>query len=171
MDSKNYITHNELIAKISYESETGNFFWNVNSGSRAKIGQKLGSYDMYGYLTVRINKKSYKLHRLAWFYVHKIWPENDVDHINGIRNDNRLCNLRCASRKTNLENRTCKSESETGLYGAYYDKRKRKYYSAISHHNIKIHLGMFESAQEAHNAYIDAKQKLHAGYIVTPEMV
>lgn len=175
----NIITHEELIYKVSYNPETGLFFWNHNFGSRAAAGEVIGSDDMHGYKTVRLNKKSYKLHRLAWFYVNAEWPKGDIDHINGMRSDNRISNLRDVTRKINLENRTVSSKNACGLYGVYYDKRKKKYYSAISQNNKKIHLGMFETPEAAHAAYLQAKINSHAGFVsmasatnmVTPEMV
>src|SRR6185436_109605 len=127
---------------LSYDAETGVFTW--NAPGRGRRPGPIGSADAYGYKTARLAWKSYKLHRLAWLYVHGVWPSGDIDHINGIRDDNRLCNLRDVPRKTNLENqRSATNNQSTGLLGAYFDKRKGTFYSRISMHNKSIHLGTF----------------------------
>lgn len=165
MDKHNVITAHELQQIANYDSSTGVFTWKLTISTRAQIGKEFGSWDMYGYKTVRINKKSYKLHRLAWLYMHGEMPKNDIDHINGIRHDNRIVNLRDVKRKTNLENQTklYKQKKYTSLIGAYFDKRKNIFYSRISVNNKNIHLGSFETEQKAHDAYISAKRKLHFG--------
>jgi HNH endonuclease/AP2 domain len=165
MDKHNFITAHELQQIANYNATTGLFTWKITISNRAQAGKEFGSWDMYGYKTVRINQKSYKLHRLAWLYVHGEMPKNDIDHINGIRHDNRIENLRDVTRKTNLENQTRlhTAKKYTSLIGAYFDKRKNSFYSRISVNNKNIHLGSFDTEQKAHDAYIAAKRKLHSG--------
>lgn len=165
MDKRDVITAQELRQIANYESETGVFTWKITKSSVAKAGTEFGSWDLYGYKTVRINRKSYKLHRLAWLYVHGKMPKHDIDHINGIRHDNRIINLRDVTRKTNLENQTRRHtvKKYTSLIGAYFDPKKNVFYSRISINNKSIHLGSFDTEQKAHDAYIAAKRKLHSG--------
>lgn len=166
MAAKHYITHDNLLERVIYNPATGIFSWIKIPSNRRSKPNIIGSDDMYGYKTVRLDGISYKLHRLAWFYFYKTWPLGDIDHINGCRSDNRIENLRDVTRKINLENRTVLTNNKsTGFYGAYYDKRKNKFYACISQNNKKIHLGFFDSAEDANKAYIEAKKRMHIGYI------
>lgn len=159
------ITHEELKAALTYNPETGVFKWAAPGRSRV-IGIEVGSWDCYGYKTVRLAGKSYKLQRLAWLYVNGKWPEFDIDHKNGIRSDNRIENLRDIPRKLNLENQVKlrNRPNKTGLMGAYFDSRKNIYYSRISQNDKSIYLGSFKTAEDAHNAYLKAKKELHLGF-------
>jgi hypothetical protein len=164
MADANSITAHELRSILDYDPETGIFRWRCNRGPRARAGNVVGSDDLYGYKTIRINKKSYKAHRLAWLHIYGFWPAGDVDHINGSRSDNRIINLRDVPRKMNLENqRLATNNRSTGLLGVYFDKRKGVYYSRISMHNKSVHLGSFRTPEEAQAAYIEAKRRMHLG--------
>jgi hypothetical protein len=167
MDSSNSITAEELRERLNYDAETGIFTWRTTRNQKYKVGAQVGSDDMYGYKTVRLSDKSYKLHRLAWLYVYGDWPSGDIDHINGDRSDNRIVNLRDVSRKTNLQNqRKAPNNKSTGMLGAYFDKSRNRFYSRISIDDKSIHLGTFKTAQEAHDAYIQAKRHLHEGCMI-----
>lgn len=165
MDKQDVITAQELQQIAEYFPENGIFIWKITKGNYVKTGKEFGSWDLYGYKTVRINRKSYKLHRLAWLYVYGEMPKNDIDHINGIRHDNRISNLRDVTRQTNLENQTKiqKQKKHTTLIGVYFDARKKSYYSRISIKNKSVHLGTFKTEQQAHDAYVAAKRKFHFG--------
>jgi hypothetical protein len=155
----------ELRSLFSYDADTGEFTRLVTKQKRATVSGKIGSDDLYGYKTTRIAGRSYKIHRLAWLYVHGAWPDGDIDHINGNRSDNRIANLRDVARKVNLENqRRATNNRSTGLLGAYFDRRKKNcYYARISVGDKSIHLGTFQTAEAAHEAYLKAKRELHAG--------
>lgn len=133
---------------FSYDPDTGEFTRLKPCRGPSLPDGRVGSNDLYGYKTTRIKWKSYKLHRLAWLYMTGEWPAGDVDHINGRRSDNRFANLRDVPRKTNLENQR-RGNGETGLLGAYYDKRKGSYYARISQNDKSIHLGTFATAEAA----------------------
>jgi hypothetical protein len=164
MGALDSITATELRDLLGYDPETGVFRWKESRGSRAVVGAEVGSDDLYGYKTVRLNKKSYKLHRLAWLHVYGAWPSGDIDHINGTRSDNRIANLRDVPRKVNLENqRNAQNNQSTGILGVYFDKRKKVFYSRISMNNKSIHLGSYPTAEQAQDAYLTAKRQMHAG--------
>lgn len=148
---------------LHYDSESGVFTRKVTTGNRSKAGVAVGSDDMYGYKTVRILKKSYKLHRLAWFYVHGQWPKGDIDHINGARSDNRIANLRDVSRKVNLQNqrKAQPSNKSTGILGVY--PVGQRFMAKISIDNRCVSIGTYDTAEEAQKAYIDTKRRLHEG--------
>lgn len=159
------ISHAEVLEALIYDPQTGIFKWKT-AGRKRTIGVEVGSWDMYGYKTVRLAKKSYKLHRLAWFYINGEWPKYDIDHINGIRSDNRIENLRDVPRKMNLENQVKlrNRPNKTRLMGAYVDNKNGRFYSRISQNDKSIYLGSYKTAEEAHEAYLDAKRKIHSGF-------
>lgn len=164
MPETNQINADDVRHLLSYDAESGIFSWLNPKSRNCKVSAEVGSWDFYGYKTVRLYGKSYKLHRLAWLYVYGKWPSGDVDHINGVRSDNRICNLRDVSRRINLQNqRSAKNNKSTGLIGAYFDSRKNHYYARISMNNKSVHLGTFATAEEAHKAYVEAKRKMHEG--------
>lgn len=155
-------------ALFNYNPSTGIFTRKIKTGRGTFQGQEIGSWDLYGYKTTRIGKKSFKIHRLAWLYVHGVWPVGDVDHINGIRCDNRIENLRCVSRQVNLQNRrTASSHNKTtGLLGVHLSRGRNRFCARISIDNKTMYLGVFSTAQEAHEAYVQAKRKLHPGFML-----
>lgn len=91
------ISHSDLLLLLSYNSETGQFHW--RQGKRA--GTLAGKRNKQGYLTIYHGRVLYAAHRLAWFYSHATWPDT-IDHINWVKHDNRLCNLRSCTLAENL---------------------------------------------------------------------
>lgn len=115
-------------------------------------------------MRVTIDRKQYSLHRLAWFYANGEWPPAEVDHINGNRSDNRLVNLRLASRSINMQNRrTARSDNVSGIIGAHYHARSGRWTSKIQVCGQTHYLGCFATPGEASAAYVTAKRKLHQG--------
>lgn len=140
-----------------YDPATGHF-------TRVE-GRKLGlagAINNLGYRLIGIVGKKYRAHRLAWLYVHGAWPTGEIDHINGIRDDNRIENLRDVSNRVNQQNRRKALKSgSTGLLGV--SPTKRGFKAAISLNKASRYLGRFDTAEEAHAAYVDAKRELHEG--------
>jgi HNH endonuclease/AP2 domain len=98
----------------------------------------------------------------VWLYVNGKWPEKQVDHINGNPLDNRFCNLREVDLRTNVENlRHARSDNRLGIQGVR--KRSNRFEARIQVNGKAIHLGHFDSAKEAHSAYVKHKRKLHVG--------
>lgn len=154
------ITQEYLKSVLYYDPNTGLFTWICKK--KIKNNKKYAGYkDKDGYLIITINGKAYKAHRLVFMYVYGIKPKKEVDHINGIVDDNRLINLREANKSSNLQNqkRAHKNNLSTGLLGAH--KQNNLFTSCIRHNGKQIHLGCFKTAEDAHNAYIEAKRKLH----------
>lgn len=114
-----------------------------------------GSITNNGYVYISINKKRYLAHKLAWLFVHKEWAM--VDHINRIRHDNRIENLRKTTYQLNAANRN-PVPNNTGFKGVYY--RRGRYEVGIKINQRRIHLGVFDTLEEAHLAYIEAAETL-----------
>ena len=131
-------------------AEAGCLGWN-----RAYAGKRAGcAKHVLGYRLIRIEGRLYKEHRLAWLIHHGVWPKDQIDHINGDRLDNRMCNLREATGSENQQNTRRKGvsfDTARGLWAAYITvNRKRK------------HLGRFPSKDAADAAYGAAKLAMHA---------
>jgi hypothetical protein len=112
-----------------------------------------------GYRRIRVLGKLYWAHRLAWLYVHGDWPPDKIDHINGDRKDNRLMNLRAASDSENMQNVGMRSDNTTGVRGV--TRRKSRWIAQITAGGKTHYLGVHETAEEAHRAYVEAKTRLH----------
>jgi citrate synthase len=91
------ITQKYLKSILYYSENTGNFIWRVRKSNRTNIGDVAGKLSFCGYVVIKIDGKEYKAHRLAWLYVHGNHPENQIDHANRNREDNRIKNIREAT--------------------------------------------------------------------------
>lgn len=150
----------KLRRELHYDPETGQFS-RACDGPVKKAGETVGSFNKrLGYVTVNWQGKNQYAHRLAWLHVHGEAPPT-VDHINGIRSDNRIANLRAARQSENLQNQEDKPIGRNNLRGSSYDKRTGRYFSYIGHKGKTVHLGRFGTEKEAHDAYLAAKAKLH----------
>ena len=89
------LTAERLREVMSYDPETGVLTWRKKTGRKGRVvvGRAAGNYDPDGYICVRIDRKNYKAHRLAWLYVYGTWPDNRIDHIDGIKDNNAITNL------------------------------------------------------------------------------
>jgi len=126
--------------------------WNTRfEGKKA-----LNSKDKSGYLRGTIFGQHLKAHRVVFAIYHGQWPKADIDHINGARNDNRPENLRDASRSENMRNAPTRSDSTTGLMGVSFHRGAKKYRAHISVGGRFVHIGYFDTAEEAHRARLKA---------------
>lgn len=153
------LTAERLREVLNYEPDTGVFVWKVQCGSRGVPGQVAGCSHSLGYRFLRVDGKAYKEHRLAWLHVYGQWPTGEVDHVDGCRDNNRISNLRDVSKSVNQQNlRGAKAHNKSGLLGV--TRRKSGGWCA------RITIGTFDTPEEAHEAYIEAKRRLHLGCVV-----
>lgn len=158
------MTQNELKSLFSYDEETGLFTRLISKNGKDKVGDIAGTVSKsMGYRIISIMNKKYQAHRLVYLYVYGYLPDKQIDHINGIRHDNRLKNLREADFSENAQNRkNYVSLAKSGLIGAHTKTdRPGIYFSCICINNKKINLGTFKSAQEAHEAYKAKRKEIH----------
>lgn len=148
---------------IDYDQETGEMRWKKRIGPMNPIGSVVGWKEPTGYQVVSIFGKKVRLHRLAWVYVNGEWPKNEIDHINGIRDDNRISNLRDATSSVNNQNKrsALSSNKSSSLLGV--SRKNSGWRAQILANGAKRHLGIFATAEEAHEAYLKAKRELHHG--------
>ena len=152
--AKEIITQKRLKEVLHYDSETGVFTWLVSSC--VKIGNVAGTTNSNGYIIICIDRKQYRAHRLAWLYVHGDFPDEDTDHINHIRGDNRINNIRCVSRQCNMRNASMKSNNKSGIVGVSWHKGACKWVASIRAEGHSIHLGTFDDIGDAEQARKDA---------------
>jgi len=155
----NRIELDRLRTILDFDPETGLFKWAIDHSRKSKKGSLPGNINTLGYHVLCIDRKDYYAHRLAWFYVHGVWPSGDIDHINGIRSDNRLSNLRDVTHRVNLENRRRATRTnKTGYLGVSWSKVSGKYIAGIRRGGVSKHLGLFATPVEAHAAYLAAAE-------------
>jgi hypothetical protein len=154
------LTQEWLKEHTEFSKEKRTLVWKKVPSNRAVIGNVIGSLSKEGYY-----RTSGKLvHRLVWLYYTGTMPENDLDHINGLRTDNRIENLRETTRGLNTQNR-----KETLGY-TFVPGRSKPWLAQIKVNYQNKNLGYFKTKEEARNAYLKAKKELHS-FFVSPEEV
>jgi len=156
--AKTELTHEDLLRLLSYDSESGLFTRKRRVGGTS-FGRPLTSINDQGYVIVGILGRTYRAHRLAWFYVHGTMPEQEIDHINRVRSDNRIANLRMASSGQNKQNCLIRSDNTSGHRGV--TKKRDKWEAVIYVNRTKIRLGVFPSLELAAAAYDLARSQHH----------
>ncbi len=156
------ITQEMIKELLIYNPDTGIFLWKIASVGRIKMLGVAGSKHNQGYIVITIKGKAYLAHRLAWLYVYGEIPREQLDHINNIRSDNRIANLRVATHIQNQGNQIKPHhENKTGFLGVSFDKRRNKYVAYISINGRNKKLGRFDTPEEAHKKYIEKKREIH----------
>lgn len=141
---------------LHYDQETGNWTYLVDRGRNGRKGSLAGSLSHDGYWRILVNGKQYLSHRLAFFYMTGEWPRDQVDHIDGIKLNNKWSNLREATASQNNRNKKVNGKNKSGIKGvsAARDGRFRAY----------ICLGTFATKEEAKQVYDEAAKKLHGEF-------
>lgn len=150
------LTQAELKKHFSYDKKKG-IFIRLLQKNQFKVGEIAGSIHHTNYIYIGINNKIYAAHRLAWLYEYGEFPKKFIDHINNNRSDNRIENLRLATKSENNRNASLRKDNKFGLKGVTL--KDGKFYSQITINGKKKYIGSFNTPQEAHNAYaIKAKE-------------
>lgn len=160
---------------LDYDPATGALTWKPrtdiansrirNTWNSRFAGRAAGSIDAYGYVHIRLCGYQLKGHRIAWLHTHGSWPAGQLDHINGVRTDNRIANLREATPSENSGNTRRHADNQCGLKGVY---RVGKRWVARIHADGKSrHLGRFDAPEEAHAAYCVAAHELFGEFART----
>ncbi len=154
------ITQEELKELMLYDPETGKFSW-IKSRRGVRSMEAAGCVTKRGYVNIYINYKKYLAHRLAWLYVHGKWPPEQIDHINGVRSDNRICNLREASGCQNQLNRWVDCRNKSGIKGVCWHKNNQKWQAQTSIDGKEYYLGQFIDIKDAERAVVEFRNKHH----------
>lgn len=153
---------NELKMALEYNPESGIFIWKQNRGGSALVGAVAGATNFRGYRSVFRLGVHLLLHRVAWAFVYGNWPQGHIDHVNQVKTDNRISNLRIATQRQNACNRGKSKNNTSGYKGVYiYGK---KFTARINVRRKCVHLGYFADAQSASEAYVNAAKKYHGEF-------
>lgn len=158
------ITAERLRELLDYNPGDGTCRWRTTLGSRALRGNIAGSPHPEGYLSIRIDRKRYLSHRLAWLFIYGEFPGCGLDHVNGQRNDNRISNLRKATLSQNQGNSRKQKNNKSGFKGVCSNSRGNKWRAEIMIDGEHLHLGDFSTPEEAHKAYCAAARKAFGEY-------
>lgn len=137
---------------FKYDPATG-VITNVKTGARA-----FNTVTARGYRRGKFQKRPYLAHRIAWKMATGSEPGPHLDHINGNRSDNRLCNLREVTNKKNARNACLAKSNRSGINGVFWSKRSKKWCAQINVSGRRVHLGMFENIKDAAEARAKANK-------------
>lgn len=155
---KNFDYFKDIKLYLSYNKDTGKFFRIKEIGRKGKIGPVKESKDKDGYLLIKFGNKSYRTHRLAWYFVYEVMPKKQIDHINGNIIDNRIINLREVTNRKNAHN--YKKHREGKLVGCSFDSKAKKWVAQIYINGKSKYLGLFKTEIEGHLVYMKEFNKL-----------
>lgn len=158
------LTIERLRQVLSYEPDSGVFRWRITR-SGVQAGDIAGCLDKSrGYRLISVDWKLYRAARLAWFYIYEEWPPEHIDHKNMVRSDDRIANLRPATRTQNYHNTRARKRNLSGLKGVSYEARSGSWYARIMVDRILHRLGRFKTPEAAHAAYAAAAKKFHGEF-------
>ena len=152
------LTQERLKEVLRYDPDSGDFFWRVSTSNRMPVGSKAGKRDRRGYLIIGVDGTQYYAHRLAWFYVYGEFPPY-LDHVNQDKSDNRISNLREATKIDNGGNSKAR-KSRSGLKGAHWHRGAGRWSSIVHYNGNHVYLGLFDTPEEAHAAYCKTAEEL-----------
>jgi hypothetical protein len=146
------ISVDQLREILKYDPDTGKFTWrerletfpsspeDIRRFNTRNAGELVYEEAHRGYGRMSLLGKRYKSHRVAWCMTHGAWPDDQIDHINGVRSDNRIENLRAVSQIENSRNMRRLSNNKSGVTGVNWDKKNWRWVATISVNNKSIHL-------------------------------
>lgn len=149
------ITQQELHQLLHYDPETGHMTWLQSRGRIAK-GQRSGSIRGEGYRQVMIDGVAHQEHRLAWLWMTGEWPDGQIDHKDRVRSNNCWSNLRVATHAENQQNVGMRGDNTSGFRGV--SKHRGKWQAHITRGGRRVRIGGFDTAAEANQAAISARQ-------------
>lgn len=155
------LTAEELRRVLSYEPSSGVWTWATDVGRRIKAGQTAGcGVHKSGYRQIGVGGRLYLSHRLAWLYMTGVWPDHEVDHIDGVPGNDRWSNLRAATVQQNRRNRRVRSDSSTGVRGVQH--HRGLFRARIFVQGRSLSLGSYKTVDEAQRAR-NAAENLYFG--------
>lgn len=162
MRRKSGLTVETVLKHLDYSPATGEFRWRSAPKQRPDLAGKVaGCVTTNGYVAIRVAGQTAQAHRLAWLVVYGTWPADDIDHVDGNRANNSIANLRPASRAENMQNVRKLDSNRSGFTGVSWSARNKKWRAQIKHENKVRHIGLFRDPQQAHQAYLLEKARLH----------
>lgn len=153
------VTADRVTKLIAYDPDSGALTRIFRTSNSVKIGDKAGAISNHGYVRVSLDNKFYLAHRLAWLIMTGEWPDDQIDHINGIRHDNRWANLRQATNQENGKNQALRSTNKSGVTGVDWHSITGKWRAQITVNGKAVYLGVFTDIRDAEEARKTAEIK------------
>lgn len=158
------LTLHRLKELLSYDVETGIFQWRQVTSNRISVGSAAGTVNSKGYLIISIDGQRYRAHRLAYLYMTGDMPEDQIDHMNNVKTDNRWCNLREASNSQNHMNRWLQVNNTSGEKGVVFHKPSGRWTARVKV-NGKLHsLGYYDDKDDAIQIVRQERKRLHGDF-------
>lgn len=152
----------DLQAHFNYDHTTGCITWKIQPSRNRKVGSVAGCLHPDGYRVLRLRYRPIMAHRAAWAIYHGEWPRHTIDHLNGVRDDNRIANLRDVTQEVNTHNqRAARKDNLSGLLGV--GRHNGRWRARLRVSGKLLSLGTFDTAEAAHAAYVTAKRAMHVG--------
>jgi hypothetical protein len=157
------ITQQELKEILNYDKDTGIFTWKIAISNRVYVGKEVSSKRNTGYISIGIKNKDYLVHRLAWLYVYGYLP-NYIDHVNNIRADNRIENLREVTKTQNNQNSAIRKNNTSKVKNVTWHKQCKKWHVSICANNKRMSFGLYNDLELAKLVAEEARVKYHKQY-------
>ena len=154
----------QLFNYLSYNPDMGEFTWVMNTHRPQRVGEIAGNANSRGYVSMSVNGLRFYAHRLAWAMSNGEWPLLDIDHINGNKSDNRICNLRHATRSENMFNRGRQKNNTSGMKGVTFCKCTGLWRAQMMVNRKSVKVGRFNSKEEASAAYLAKAKELRGEF-------
>ena len=146
-----------------FDYKDGNLYWKERRGGKIVEGSKAGGYNPSGYFNVEINYVKYRLHRIIFMWHHGYLPK-EVDHINGNKLDNRIENLRAATKSQNLRNTGIRKTNSSGYKNVTWRKDNKTWAVALRYNGKPLHIGFFKDLELAGLVAEEARNKYHGKF-------
>ena len=157
------ISIEELRRLFDYNTETGVLTRKISRG-RGGVGKEAGCVKVTGRRIVGINGRDIFGHRVCYAHYHGYWPQTEIDHRNEDASDNRIANLRAASRSQNESNKKMSRSNTSGMKGVCFHKPAGKWVARIEHNQKVFYLGVFHDKSEAEVAVRAKREELHGAF-------
>lgn len=179
MATRELPTPNQIRQLLHYEPDTGRFFWvergpewftHCTPGHEDRIrsawnaawsGKEAGLINGYGYRQINIQRRHIGGHRIAWCYVYGAWPNGQIDHINGVREDNRIANLRDVSHDANQRNMRLGRHNTSGVSGVHLCKITGRWRAEVRAFGTRHRLGRFPTLEGAQATVMEKRAELN----------
>jgi hypothetical protein len=158
------LTRARLRELLHYDPKTGQFRWRKRPRNGLRRGPAAGCVSQQGYRYISIDRRVYREHQLAWFYMTGRWGRPTIDHRDRDATNNRWDNLRRATASQNNANRRRPRQNTSGYKGVCRCRKSGKWRAFIGRNRQIIYLGRFPTPQAAHAAYVAAARKLFGGF-------
>jgi hypothetical protein len=164
MEYVNDLTADTVREIFHYNPLTGDLIWTIRPRKNTPIGSKAGRIHKFGYVVVRYQGQDYKVHRIIWLWMKGEWPEDEIDHKDRNKANNIWTNLRPATTSQNRYN-SVRKNTTSGLKGVVANGNR--WQARIKRDNKYICLGTFNTPDEAHQAYVEAANRIAGPYACT----